>query len=324
MTASNDPNDSSLEYFDEPARISPEVSYDLEFETILRPPLRIWTALVVPIIAMVVGGIAAAVVIILGVLTASRTPLSPESIEQDVSQLLATPIGIWIAVLPGQLFFFGAAVAAAWLSPVALKQRLRLVRGDIPLWHWAVYVAAVPVIGIVTSLLLHATGAEWSDQMRQMSELMVAESSLDFAAILLLVAIVPGIAEEFLFRGYLQSRLLMRWRPATAICVSAAIFAIAHIDPVHVIAVFPLGIWLGLVAWRAGSVWPAVLCHVANNFLSVVSLQDTSDPLVLSSIETMLLLPSSLAFLGAVPLMLRKHAAAQPEKGTDAHTPAAT
>ncbi|MDA1229707.1 MAG: CPBP family intramembrane metalloprotease, partial [Planctomycetota bacterium] len=238
--------------------------------------------------------------------------------------LLAMPIGIWIAVLPGQLFFFGAAVAAAWLSPVTMKQRLRLVRGEGPLWHWAVYVAAVPVIGIVTSLLLHATGAEWSDQMRQMSELMVADSGLDFAAILLLVAIVPGLAEEFLFRGYLQSRLLKRWRPAPAIGVSAAIFAIAHVDPIHVVAVLPLGIWLGLGAWRVGSIWPAVLCHIANNCLSVISLQGTSDPLVMSSIETMVLLPSGIAFLGALPLRLRKHAEAEPENGTNAHTSPAT
>ncbi|MDA1229740.1 MAG: hypothetical protein O2856_03110, partial [Planctomycetota bacterium] len=84
MTASKDPDDSSLEYFEEPARVSLEVNDNLEFETVPRPLPRIWTALVVPVIAMVVGGIAAAVVIIVGLLAVSGTPLSQENIEQDI------------------------------------------------------------------------------------------------------------------------------------------------------------------------------------------------------------------------------------------------
>jgi membrane protease YdiL (CAAX protease family) len=90
--------------------------------------------------------------------------------------------------------------------------------------------------------------------------------------------VVPGIVEELLFRGYLQSRLLQRWPPLLAVGASALIFSAAHLDPIHVLGVIPLGVWLGTVAWRAGSVWPAILCHAVNNAVAVaaVAVQDNS------------------------------------------------
>ncbi len=73
-----------------------------------------------------------------------------------------------------------------------------------------------------------------------------------------------------LFRGYAQRRLLQRWHPAAAVGVSSALFAAAHLDPVHVVGVVPLGIWFGIVAWLTGSIWPAIICHTANNAAAVL------------------------------------------------------
>ena len=38
-----------------------------------------------------------------------------------------------------------------------------------------------------------------------------------------------------------------------------------HIDPRQMAYVFPVGLWLGVVAWRTGSVWPGILCHAFLN-----------------------------------------------------------
>ncbi|MBI1899834.1 MAG: CPBP family intramembrane metalloprotease, partial [Planctomycetia bacterium] len=94
-----------------------------------------------------------------------------------------------------------------------------------------------------------------------------------FPGLVLLVGIVPGIVEEFMFRGYLQSRLLKRWHPAAAIGLSAILFSVAHLDWMHVLGVLPLGVWLGVIAWRSGSIWPAVLGHAANNTFAVLELK---------------------------------------------------
>ena len=49
------------------------------------------------------------------------------------------------------------------------------------------------------------------------------------------------------------------------------IFSAAHLDPIHVLGVIPLGVWLGAIAWRAGSVWPAMFCHAVNNAVAVAA-----------------------------------------------------
>jgi len=81
------------------------------------------------------------------------------------------------------------------------------------------------------------------------------------------IAIAPGFNEETFFRGYIQRRLLARWHPWVAILVASLLFAILHIMPHTVVLAFPLGIWLGVIAWRTNSTWPGIVSHAAFNGL---------------------------------------------------------
>jgi membrane protease YdiL (CAAX protease family) len=38
-----------------------------------------------------------------------------------------------------------------------------------------------------------------------------------------------------------------------------------HITPHAIVFAFPVGAWLGVVAWRTGSIWPGILCHAFIN-----------------------------------------------------------
>ena len=81
----------------------------------------------------------------------------------------------------------------------------------------------------------------------------------------LFIALVPGFVEETFFRGYMPRRLLQRWSPAVGILVTTALFAIMHITPHAVVNAFVIGLWLGVLAWRTGSVWPGVVSHAFIN-----------------------------------------------------------
>ena len=81
----------------------------------------------------------------------------------------------------------------------------------------------------------------------------------------LFIALVPAFVEELFFRGYLQRRLLARWSPAAAIPVVAILFAAFHGTPVWALSVLPLGLALGILAWRTGSLWPGIVCHAFVN-----------------------------------------------------------
>lgn len=95
------------------------------------------------------------------------------------------------------------------------------------------------------------------------------------------IGIVPGVAEEFFCRGLMQRRLLQRWRPLAAIATTSCVFAVLHIDPPAMALALVLGVWLGFVAWRTGSVWPSIAIHAAINSswnLAQIVLRQTEAP----------------------------------------------
>lgn len=84
----------------------------------------------------------------------------------------------------------------------------------------------------------------------------------------ILASTVAPLCEEAAFRGYLQRTLALRVRPGRAILVVAVLFATLHLDPVRFPALVVLGAVFGWLAWRAGSTWPAIAAHAANNALA--------------------------------------------------------
>jgi membrane protease YdiL (CAAX protease family) len=99
----------------------------------------------------------------------------------------------------------------------------------------------------------------------KLSQVMHDARGRDLALVLLVVSLLAGFAEELFFRGFMQTRLSQRWRPWTAIVVSALFFGIMHLDFVQSPLALCLGIWHGFVCQRSGSLWPAIVAHVANN-----------------------------------------------------------
>ena len=112
----------------------------------------------------------------------------------------------------------------------------------------------------------------------------------------LIATFVAPPCEEIAFRGYLQTTLLSRRGPAVAIVASSVLFAVIHLDPVRLPALLVLGAVFGWLAWRSGSLWPAVAAHAANN--GVVSLFAIAAPRGAPEVEN----PSLLAALGAIVL----------------------
>lgn len=89
-------------------------------------------------------------------------------------------------------------------------------------------------------------------------------SPLDFTKVLLVMAVIPALCEELLFRGLLQG-LLKRWGIHLAVWVSAALFASIHGQFYAFLSILVLGAALGyLRQWSGSLLWPTVL-HFVNN-----------------------------------------------------------
>ena len=55
-----------------------------------------------------------------------------------------------------------------------------------------------------------------------------------------------------------------------AILITALIFGVIHINPAQVVNAFFLGLLLGWLFYRTGSLWPSICAHILNNSLSVL------------------------------------------------------
>jgi membrane protease YdiL (CAAX protease family) len=110
-----------------------------------------------------------------------------------------------------------------------------------------------------------------SDQVKLLQEMAHAPSGAFAVVSTMVLGLVAPIVEEMLFRGYVQRRLLERWPPAVAIAVSTLMFGAAHLDPGEGLMAAVIGVWLGIVAWRCGSIWPSIACHATQNLLFVAA-----------------------------------------------------
>ena len=85
------------------------------------------------------------------------------------------------------------------------------------------------------------------------------------------IAIIGPVAEEVLFRWGIMRHYMPggAWR---AILISALAFGIIHMNPAQVPFAAAMGVMLGILYWRSGSIaWPIAL-HILNNSLACVQI----------------------------------------------------
>ncbi len=224
--------------------------------------------------------------ILLGILVVLRgkPPTNVKEFVESATAVSQSRFGLVLLVAVPQLAMVSVPILAAFLSPVPTRQRLGLVRGHWPLWTWAAAAAATPLVGMVSGVVI-GMFMEESQSLKEMTQLFRQHGENGFLIPLaLLIGATPAVCEELLFRGYVQTRLTRSFGPAIGILVASFLFAAFHFDLVHVIAVFPMGLFLGWISWRSGSLFPAMMGHFVNNVISVVAvvLAPEADPGVLA------------------------------------------
>ena len=172
-----------------------------------------------------------------------------------------TPPGFVICRLPAHAVLLGFTLLLGRWSRIPLTERLGIRRGVRSHWRtgWLLGASLVP---LMCSLALSAwlVPPEWSHRFYRQFTPATAVIYLVYLTVL------PGFVEELFFRGYVQQRLLQRWSPVTALIITAALFTVAHGVTIPIlVTVFPVGLWLGLVAWRSNSIWPSCACHALFN-----------------------------------------------------------
>jgi len=96
---------------------------------------------------------------------------------------------------------------------------------------------------------------------------------------LLAFAVAPAICEELAFRGFMLSGLQSSGRFWLPIVLSSVAFGVVHMIPQQVFNATLLGIVLGILAVRSGSLIPGVVFHLLFNGSQVVLARLNTSPL---------------------------------------------
>ncbi len=88
----------------------------------------------------------------------------------------------------------------------------------------------------------------------------------------LVTALMAPFFEEWLCRGMILRGLLAgrKMKPVWAIVISALFFALIHMNPWQALNAFILGLLMGWIYYRTGSLWLTMLIHFVNNGTAVV------------------------------------------------------
>lgn len=93
----------------------------------------------------------------------------------------------------------------------------------------------------------------------------------ELLANLTLIALLPAVGEELVFRGIVQQQLLRRiQQPWLALCLTAFIFSFIHFQFEGFLPRMLLGFLLGWLYWHTGNFWVPVTAHFANNAAQVI------------------------------------------------------
>lgn len=168
--------------------------------------------------------------------------------------MLAVSMGVFCAVT------FAVFVLAKWFEPTRAYLRSRP-------WAALIWSALAAVGAVIPSTWLQEQMPELPNLMEDVFS-MILKDPMGYLAVGLLAPFV----EEVVFRGAVLRSLLnsmqSRWWP---IVISSLLFALVHGNPVQMPHAFLVGLLLGWLFCRTGSIIPGVVYHWVNNTVAYIA-----------------------------------------------------
>lgn len=261
-------------------------------ESPVAPPARVWPVFTTWLLAFVA-------IVMLSALAAAVLA----SIYPDVAP------GVLLGGLPGLLA--GAAASSMGLILTILlvnrplePARLRLLPGRESGRDLASMVLGMLALGQALDSLTALGGMGRYGALWEARRILASAAGAELFVAVLVIGLLAGTAEELFFRGFMQTRLRARWSARWAVVATSACFAFMHLEWLHALLAFILGLYLGFITELAGSALPAIACHVVNNMLFTLS--TALGGTVLAFWPNLVLLVAGAAVFGACLVRLQR------------------
>ena len=100
--------------------------------------------------------------------------------------------------------------------------------------------------------------------------LLKPNSIIEGGLIILVVAVVPALCEETMFRGFIQRSFEFKMKPFWAALITAVFFGIYHFNPYDLVPLIALGFFFGFASYTSNSILVPVFLHFLNNFAAII------------------------------------------------------
>ena len=99
--------------------------------------------------------------------------------------------------------------------------------------------------------------------------LLSASNIFEFVLVVIVVAFVPALSEETMFRGFIQRSFELKYKKYLAVIITALFFSLYHFNPYGFIPLFILGAFFGFAAYQSKTLLIPMFLHFLNNFSAV-------------------------------------------------------
>ncbi len=172
-----------------------------------------------------------------------------------------------LVVVLAPAVLFGLLLARSLRQTFLLRWPEAGWRGLLPIGAACVLAAAIhPTAMLVQAAIMHLYPIDPA-VLRALEHTLRSVPS--FWQLLLLAALLPAVCEELAFRGFILSGFLRTGRPARAIFYTALFFGMTHPVLQQAIGACAVGMVIGFLAFRTGSILPPMAFHLVYNAISL-------------------------------------------------------
>ena len=187
-----------------------------------------------------------------------------------MTKLVTTAPDLLAMIIPGEaLMAFLAIVLVAGIAG-ATRANIGLGR-PLRASDFLVGVAAGAVLIIASTLVSVVQERIFGSHPQPTLQIILNHHGIgSFALDFVTVAVSAGVCEEIMFRGVVFTALVQRMSVWWAAALSGLMFAAAHLDKWNLVALWTVGIGLGLLFYRTRSLWPNMIAHTTFNAFTLV------------------------------------------------------
>ncbi|GAB2852766.1 CPBP family intramembrane glutamic endopeptidase [Hymenobacter ruber] len=258
-----------------------------------------------------------------------RAVLNPTTYPQGWSLLMMMQGVLLFCALAGGAVALASALGYGWAEYFSPRR--------LGAWWWLLVVAVLIIVTLpfMSTIIAWNAGAHFPAQLHDFE--VWARASEDKAAVLtkfltkfnsparfwvgvLVIGLVPAVAEELVFRGVIQKNLVRWFSPHVGVWLGAAIFSAIHFQFFGFVPRFVLGLVLGYLYLWSGNILVSMAAHFTQNAFQLFILYLAQrgqfgwgfDPDSTDALPWALVIPSALLSAGLLYFLHQRFTAPAP------------